>query len=103
MENKNKLMSLAKKVDAILKDELSKADIKYDLAEARMMNLKTVGVQGDQRTYSYPAEIILKIDNNYLWEEMWNDNFLGKLSTRITNEIEHINRVVYTTASDGGD
>ena len=85
------LKNLACKADKILKEELEKENIDYILAEARIYNVKTVGVQGDYRTYCYPAEITLYQKENFVW----NEDFLSSLSTRITNEIKEINRVVY--------
>ena len=52
-----------------------------------------VGVQGDDRTYAYPAEITLFLKGKFVWDL----NFIGELSSRITNEIKDINRVVYVT------
>ncbi len=87
------LTDLAQKVDKILKEQLKKYKIEFNIAEARVYNVKNVGVQGDQRTYSHPAEITLYQNENFVWDP----KFLAELSTRITNEIEgnKINRVVY--------
>ena len=95
MENLNELTNLAQRVDAILKEELRKQSISYDMAEARIYDLKTVGVQGDNRTYAYPAEITLYYQGNFVWNPL----FLQTLSTRITNEIKELNRVVYVLAT----
>ena len=94
MENLNELTDLARKVDIILKEELSRGSIEYDMAEARIYNAKRVGVQGDARTYRYPAEITLFQKMNFVWDE----EFLRRLSTRITNEITDVNTVLYVTA-----
>src|SRR3989338_6359971 len=92
-ELRKELKDLARKVDKILKEELKKKGIEADLAEARIYNIKTVGVQGDQRTYAHPCEITLYQKEHFIW----NTEFLAGLSTRITNEVEgnRINRVVY--------
>ncbi len=55
-----------------------------------------MGVQGDERTYGYPAEITLFNKDRFIWTKK--EGFLEKLSNRITNEVKGINRVVYTTA-----
>ena len=52
---------------------------------AAVLPLKSVGVQGDNRTYRHPVLIMGKSD----WKK------LGGLSIRITNELNAINRVVY--------
>ncbi len=94
MNKTDELMRLAQEVDKILKEELKKNNIKYDFAEARIYNAKSVGVQGDERTYSYPAEICLYDGGKFVWKT----KFLRNLSSRITNEIRGINRVTYVTA-----
>ena len=86
------LTNLAQQADKILKEELEKGGIEYDLAEARIYNLKSVGVQGDQRTYTYSVEITLYQKESFIWKP----DFLSRLSTRITNEVKSINRVIYT-------
>ena len=50
-----------------------------------ILPIRSVGVQGDGRTYAHPALVTGDLD--------WNR--LGELSTRITNTIRSINRVVY--------
>ncbi|MBS3117394.1 hypothetical protein J4430_00755 [Candidatus Woesearchaeota archaeon] len=95
MGNTEELMNLARKVDKILKEELTLASIEHDLAEARIYDLRTVGVQGDQRTYAYPAEITLYRGDKFIWDT----EFLEKLSLRVTNEVDSINRVVYVIAT----
>ncbi len=89
------LRDLAIRVDKILKEELKKSKIKHDMAEARIYDVKSVGVQGDERTYTYPAEITLMLDGKVVWKEKLTE----KLSYRITNEIKEINRVLYVFAS----
>lgn len=89
------LRDLAIKVDKILKEELKKSKIEYDMAEARVYDVRSVGVQGDERTYTYPAEIELRLDGKVLWDTRFTD----KLSSRITNEVKEINKVLYVFAS----
>ncbi len=91
----NELINLAKKVDKILKEELKNNNIEYDMAEVRIYDIKTVGVQGDTRTYCYPAEITLYNKGEFVWQP----EFLSRLSTRITNEVVNINKVIYLTAT----
>lgn len=88
----NKLNNLAEQVESIVKDELNKRRIIYDVAEAEVYNIKSVGVQGDNRTYNYPVQINIRYKSGRF---NWNKEFLTILSTRITNEIMGINRVVY--------
>ncbi len=91
MNNDKELVDLAQKVDKILKEELTKAGIEHDLARVSIYDIKTVGVQGDYRTYSYPAEIELIRKGEFVWQP----EFIRNLSSRITNEVRGINRVLY--------
>ena len=89
------LSDLETKVDEIFKQEVKKAKIKYDIAKSRVYpNIKTVGIQGDDRSYVYVAEITLYHRGTFVR----NHKFLQKLSTRIPNEIRDINKVAYVTA-----
>lgn len=93
---RKKLQGLAIKVDEILREELKQARIKCRF-EARIYNARTVGVQGDERTYGHPAEITIKNPQQKRkpTPEKSFYNFLAQLSSRITNEISGVNRVVY--------
>ena len=100
--DKKKLQNLAIKVDKIMREEIIGSKMKYNFIEARVYNIKTLGVQGDVGTYRHPAEItILKPmhpnGKDYNYDEF--NSFLRKLSTRVTNEIEAINKVLYVTAT----
>lgn len=88
--SKHKLKSLEKQINRILKDELVETEIKYDLTEAKVYDIKSVGIKGDNRAYGYIAEIGLKYRGKFIWES----EFFNELSTKITNGIQEINRVV---------
>jgi len=53
---------------------------------ARVLPIRSVGVQGDYRTYAHPAAL-------FGGQRDW--GLLEEVSTRITNEVEPVNRVVY--------
>ncbi len=91
-----KLQKLAQKVDAILREELEISDVRYTFTEARIIDAKTVGVQGDERTYGYLAEITSYNQKEFVWRRR--TQFLEILSGGITNEVREVNRVIYTTA-----
>lgn len=83
----------------ITEEELRKAGLYYDLwmAFAILLPIKSVGIQGDARTYKYP--VVLRIIES---KDVMTANFaripydvLENISTRITNEIKDVNRVVY--------
>ena len=89
------LQSLAIQVDRIMREELTRNKIEYDFAEARILNLRNVGVQGDDRTYDYPAEINITKHGRVVYYP----DFAANLSSRITNEVRGVNRVVYVMAT----
>ena len=67
------------------------------MAFAVLLPIKSVGIQGDARSYKYP--IVVRIIES---KDAMTANFskipyeiLEKISTRITNEINEVNRVVY--------
>jgi len=61
---------------------------------AALLQVRTVGVMGDNRTYFNPIliEVVDEITNGHI-RLSWNT--LSRISTRITNEVEGVNRVVY--------
>ena len=64
--------------------------IDTDKFEITVLPIKSVGVQGDYRTYRHPVAIRYKNDNLFDWNE------LRKLSTEILNNTDTVNRVVYS-------
>ncbi len=90
--------NLGVEVYKIFKEELAKANIKYNTANVRIYNIKTVGVQGDERTYAHPVEIELREGEKIIWNKSIMD-FLEKLNSRIFGEVKEINRVVYVISN----
>ena len=84
---------LAFRAEQIVRDEIKNFGICYDHLSVRVMDLQTVGVQGDSRSYSHPLEVELL----YCGKFVWNEEFLGVIGSRVPNEIPEINRVVYLT------
>ncbi|MFH1187475.1 MAG: glutamine-hydrolyzing GMP synthase [bacterium] len=83
----------------IIQTELEKAHLfdKVWMAFAVLLSIKSVGIQGDSRSYKYP--VVVRIVES---KDAMTANFakipydvLEKISTRITNEIKEVNRVVY--------
>lgn len=92
-------VEIVRKASYIIEQELRAANL-YDkvwMAFAVLLPIKTVGIQGDARTYKYP--IVVRIVES---QDAMTANFaklpyevLERISTRITNEINEVNRVVY--------
>lgn len=89
--------------DAILREEIAKAGLDRDVWQYFTVNtgVRSVGVMGDGRTYDYTIAIraITSIDGmtaefaKLPWE------ILQKISVRIVNEVNHVNRIVYDITS----
>lgn len=106
MGRRLQLIDIAAEADQILNEELEKKKIKAKTAEVRIYDIKTVGVQGDKRTYSYPAEINLRelrYHNGKPVREQTFNTLLNKISTRLTNEVSDIGRVVYVVIENKGN
>lgn len=97
-----KLMTV-RESDAILREEIAKAGLDRDVWQYFTVNtgVRSVGVMGDGRTYDYTIAIraITSIDGmtadfaKLPWE------VLQKISVRIVNEVDHVNRIVYDITS----
>lgn len=88
-----------RKADSILIDELRKAKVYYDIwqAYAALLPTKTVGVMGDQRTYEEMILVRLVESTDGMTADIYNlkKELAIKISSRIVNEIDGVNRVVY--------
>lgn len=99
---KEKLETL-RDADFIFRDEIAKAGLDREIWQyfAVMTDSKTVGVQGDFRTYEniIALRAVTSVDAMTAdWARIPYD-VLEKVSTRITNEVKHANRVVYDITS----
>lgn len=87
---------------AIVEEEIEKACVEGSMETpwqyfAVMLPLKTVGVQGDLRAYGHTIAIrsVESVDGMTASYSRIPYDVLGRISTRITNEIKGVNRVVY--------
>ncbi len=89
--------------DAIFHEELTKAGEAKRITQyfAVLPDLRSVGVQGDARTYGHPIILRAFTTTDFLtadWARVPHE-LLAKVSSRITNEVEGINRVAYDITS----
>ena len=89
--------------DAMFRDEMAKTGYEKQLSQffAVLPNVKTVGVMGDHRTYDHLIALRAVTTDNFMtadWAQIPYD-LLARVSNRITNEVEHVNRVVYDITS----
>jgi GMP synthase (glutamine-hydrolysing) len=89
--------------DAVLQEEIRKAGLYRDLWQsfAVLPAIKSVGVQGDERTYAYPIVIRAVTSEDAMtadWARIPYD-VLETISSRIINEVEGVNRVALDLSS----
>lgn len=102
-EIKEESLELVRESDYILRDEVKKAGLEKDIWQyfTVLPNIKSVGVMGDERTYSHAIGIraVTSIDGMTSdWAKIPYD-VLGKISSRIVNEVDGVNRVLYDITS----
>jgi GMP synthase (glutamine-hydrolysing) len=96
-------LDILRKADAIVVEEMKAADLYYKTwqAFAVLLPVRSVGVQGDERTYDFTVALRVVDSQDGMtadWVHVPYD-LLGKISTRITNEVRGINRVVLDITS----
>jgi len=94
---------ILREADAIYMEELKKAGLYREIwqAFAVLPDVMTVGVMGDERTYSHLVGLRAVASSDGMtvdWFKMPYD-VLERISTRIVNEVDHVNRVVYDITS----
>ncbi len=96
-------VKILQEADAVLRDEVAKSHYDDELAQffAVLPGVKTVGVMGDARTYDELIAIRAVTTDDFMtadWAKIPYD-LLGRISNRIINEVDHVNRVVYDITS----
>ncbi len=101
--NKERL-DLLRKVDAIVRHELTNAGLDGEIWQCPVVllaDVRSVGVQGDGRTYGHPI-VLRPVSSEDAMTADWTRvpyELLAKISNRITNEVEGVNRVVLDVTS----
>ena len=96
-------LEIVRESDFILRDEIKKAGLEREIWQyfTVLPNIRSVGVMGDGRTYDHTIGIraVTSIDGMTSdWARIpW--DVLEVISTRIVNEVPHVNRVVYDITS----
>lgn len=96
-------LDMLRDADAIFREECAKAGEDKNLNQyfAVLTNMRSVGVQGDGRTYDYTLALRAVTTTDFMtadWARIPYD-VLDKISVRIVNEVPHINRIVYDITS----
>jgi GMP synthase (glutamine-hydrolysing) len=96
-------LQVVREADAIVQEELEAADLQSGLwqAFAVLLPVNTVGVMGDYRTYAQVVAVraVTSLDAMTADWARLPAEALGRISSRITNEVKGVNRVVYDISS----
>ncbi len=96
-------LDILREADYIFREEIANAGLDKELNQyfAVLTNLKSVGVMGDYRTYDYTLALRSVTTTDFMtatWSKIPYE-VLEKVSSRIVNEVRHVNRVVYDITS----
>lgn len=97
-------LALLREADAIAREELLVAGLErsvWQFPVVLLADVRSVGVQGDARTYGHPI-VLRPVSSEDAMTADWSRlpyEVLERISTRITNEVEHVNRVVLDITS----
>lgn len=92
-------VKMVQDADAIYREEIANAglDREFNQYFAALTNMRSVGVMGDERTYDYAIALRAVNTVDFMTAEAaqipW--EVLQKVSSRIVNEVAHVNRVLY--------
>ena len=90
--------------DAIVREETAAAGVDrsiWQLPVVLLADVRSVGVQGDGRTYGHPI-VLRPVSSEDAMTADWSRlpyDLLARISTRITNEVREVNRVVLDITS----
>jgi GMP synthase (glutamine-hydrolysing) len=97
-------LEILREADAIAREELTKAGLDRDIWQfpvVLLADVRSVGVQGDGRTYGHPVVLRPVTSEDAMtadWARLPYD-VLEQISTRITNEVDEVNRVTVDITS----
>lgn len=96
-------IKIVQDADAIYREEIANAGLDRSIGQyfAALTNMRSVGVMGDERTYDYAVALRAVNTVDFMTAEVaeipW--EVLQKVSSRIVNEVGHVNRVMYDITS----
>jgi GMP synthase (glutamine-hydrolysing) len=96
-------VAILQEADAVVREELAAAGLDREIwqAFAVLLDIRSVGVMGDERTYGHPIVIRAVTSDDAMtadWARLPYD-VLERMSNRIINEVPGINRVAYDITS----
>ena len=94
---------IVQEADAIYREEMEKAGLNRTAGQyfAALTNMRSVGVMGDERTYDYAIALRAVNTVDFMTADVVEIPYevLKKVTTRIINEVNHVNRVFYDITS----
>ena len=96
-------VAILQHADAIVREEVRAAGLEREIwqAFAVLLDIRSVGVMGDERTYAFPIVIRAVTSEDAMtadWARLPHD-LLARMSSRIINEVDGVNRVAYDITS----
>jgi GMP synthase (glutamine-hydrolysing) len=97
-------LDVLREADAIVREELSAADLDREIWQCPVVllaDVRSVGVQGDGRSYGHPI-VLRPVSSEDAMTADWTRlpyDVLSRISTRITNEVREVNRVTLDVTS----
>jgi GMP synthase (glutamine-hydrolysing) len=97
-------LDVLREADAIAREELTSAGLDREIWQCPVVllaDVRSVGVQGDGRTYGHPI-VLRPVSSEDAMTADWSRlpyDVLARISTRITNEVREVNRVVLDVTS----
>ena len=90
-------LDILREADAIFREEVEKTGEKVQQYFAVLTGIRSVGVMGDERTYDYTVALRAVNTTDFMTCEYAKlpHELLGRVSSRIANEVKGVNRVVY--------
>ena len=96
-------LEILKDADYIFREEVSKNNMEKELSQyfAVLTDTRSVGVMGDERTYDYLIALRAVVTDDFMTAKFAKISYeiLEKISQRIVNEVNHVNRIVYDVTS----
>ena len=96
-------LQITREADAIFREEIAKAGLDRKIWQyfACLPNIRSVGVMGDGRTYSYTVALRAVLSSDGMTSDWARIPYevLDTVSRRIVNEVQGVNRIVYDVTS----
>ena len=96
-------VQMVQEADAIFREEIDSAGLSGHIGQyfAALTNMRSVGVMGDERTYDYAVALRAVNTVDFMTADIAEIPYevLKKVTSRIINEVSHVNRVLYDLTS----